>query len=197
MLNKTTISTRVSAIVSFCVLLYACSKKESNPAPTDPCAGKTIAITTTPDDAVTCNDNGKISVSVTGSTGFTYKLNSSGTYQSSSTFENLKAGSYTIFVKDGAGCEKSAAVTVASGGTAGAQFTAVKDLINAKCVSCHNATVTNGGKNWAIDCNIVDGKNDIKNRAVDLGTMPPTGPLTSSEKDIISAWITGGGGFTN
>jgi hypothetical protein len=34
-------------------------------------------------------------------------------------------------------------------------------------------------------------------RAVDEGTMPQTGPLTKDEKDIISNWITGGGGYAD
>lgn len=197
MLKYTNITKTAVSVFSACIILYACSKKDSAPTTNDPCAGKTITITTTPDDARTCDDNGKITVSATGSTGFTYKLNSNGTYQSSASFENLKAGDYTVFVKDAAGCEKSQAVKVSSSGNAGPQFTAVKDLITSKCISCHNATVSNGGKNWTVDCNIVDGKNDIKSRAVDLGTMPPTGPLSSAEKDIISSWITGGGTFTN
>jgi uncharacterized membrane protein len=136
-------------------------------------------------------------VSATGSTSFTYKLNSGGVYQSSGAFSNVAAGDYTVFAKDGAGCEKSTTVTVAGGGTAGPLFTAVKNLVVAKCQTCHNNSLANGGMNFAVECNIVKSKDRIKVRAVDEGTMPQTGPLTQAEKDIITAWITGGAGYTN
>lgn len=176
----------------------ACSKSDPSPAPpTDVCAGKTIVITATPTAATACGAKGSISATASGSTGFTYKLNSGGTYQPSGTFSDVAAGDYTMFAKDAAGCEKSVAVTVSSTGTAGATFSAVKSLVAAKCQSCHNNTTANGGMNFQVECNIVTNKTRIKVRAVDEGTMPATGPLTQAEKDIISAWITAGGGYTN
>jgi len=180
----------------------ACSKSDSSstpPAPpADVCAGKTIVITATPAAATTpCSANGSINVTASGSTGFSFKLNSAGTYQSAGTFSAVAAGDYTIFAKDGAGCEKTVIVTVASNATAGAFFASVKNLIAAKCQSCHNNTLVNGGMNFQSECNIITNKDRIKVRAVDEGTMPQTGPLTQSEKNIITDWINGGGGYTN
>jgi len=182
--------------------LFSCSK-ESNPAPpasTDPCAGKTIVITATPAASAPCSTTGTgtITVSATGSTGFTYKLNSTGAYQSSGVFNNVSPGSYTVFAKDAGGCEKSAAVTVASSGAAGPLFTAVKNLMAVTCQPCHNNTVQNGSMNWAVDCNIVQFQARIKVRAVDEGSMPQGGPqLTNTQKNIITSWINGGGKFTD
>ncbi len=85
----------------------------------------------------------------------------------------------------------------ACSGTAGPLFTAVKTLMQANCQSCHNNSIANGGMNWTVDCNIVTNKNRIKARAVDEGTMPPTGPLPQTEKDKITAWINAGGKFTD
>ena len=82
-------------------------------------------------------------------------------------------------------------------GTPGPLFTAVKTLMQANCQSCHNSSNMNGGKDWTVDCNIVANKNRIKARAVDEGTMPPTGPLPQSEKDKITAWINAGGRLTD
>lgn len=180
----------------------SCSKKDASPNPTPPppadvCAGKTITITSTPTSSTACVADGNISVAATGSTGFTFKLNSAGTYQATGTFTNITAGTYTIFAKDAAGCEKSASVTVNSNGTAGSFFTTVRNLMTAKCQSCHNNTIQNGGMNWTVDCNIVTNQARIKIRAVDLGTMPPTGSLSQSEKDIITNWINNGGKFTD
>lgn len=177
---------------------FSCSKKESSPTPpADPCAGKTITITPTVVSPTACGAEGSITIAATGSTGFTYKLNSGGTYQTAAVFNNVNAGAYTVFVKDAAGCEKSISVTVSSEGTAGPFFTAVESLISTKCQSCHNNSVQNGGMNWEVECNIVTHKANIKNRAVDLGTMPPTGPLTQAEKDIITNWINAGGNYTD
>lgn len=198
---------RISTGLSFIAFAFiisnfsACSKSDPAPAvppaPTDPCTGKTIVITPLPTAAVPCGAGGTISVTATGSTGFSYKLNTGGTYQAAGTFSNVAAGDYTLFAKDGAGCEKSVAVTVPASVTAGAQFSAVKSLVASKCQSCHNNTLANGGMNFQVECNIISNKTRIKVRAVDEGTMPQTGPLTAAEKNIISTWITGGGGYAN
>jgi cytochrome c5 len=37
----------------------------------------------------------------------------------------------------------------------------------------------------------------IKQNAVDLGTMPPTGPLAQADKDKITAWVAAGGRVTD
>jgi hypothetical protein len=188
------------AIATIVLLNFnSCSKSSPDPAPnpTDPCAGKIISLTATPTASTGCTNNGSILASATGSAGFTFKLNSAGAYQASGSFTNLASGSYTIFAKDADGCEKSTTVTV-SAGTAGTLFNQVKTLIAAKCQSCHNNTVQNGGMNWAVDCNIVTNQARIKVRAVDEGTMPAGGPpLTTGEKAIITNWITAGGLLTN
>lgn len=180
------------------LIFFSCSKKESSPTPpADPCAGKTITITPTVVSPTTCGTEGSITIAAAGSAGFTYKLNSSGAYQSAAVFNSVSAGTYTVFVKDAAGCEKSTSVTVTGEGTAGPFFTAVKNLISTKCQSCHNNTIQNGGMNWEVECNIVTHKSNIKKSAVDDGTMPTTGPLTQAEKDIITNWINAGGNYTN
>lgn len=82
-------------------------------------------------------------------------------------------------------------------GTPGPLFTAVKNLMQVNCQSCHNNSIANGGMNWTVDCNIVANKDRIKIRAVEQGTMPPTGALPQSEKDKITAWINAGGKITD
>lgn len=179
----------------------SCSKEStSTPAPvTDACAGKTITVTATPTAAGPCGGPaGSIVVSAAGSTGFTYKLNSGGTYQATGTFDNVSAGSYTVFAKDAGGCEKSTAVTVSAAGTAGPLFTAVKNLMAVTCQPCHNNTVQNGTMNWQVDCNIVQFKARIKVRAVDEGSMPQGGPeLTATQKAVITNWINAGGRYAD
>lgn len=189
----------VLAIASSIIILNACSKSSPGPAPTpDLCAGKTIVISPVVTDALPCGGDGKIKVSATGSSGFSFKLNNNGTYQTDDSFSDLAAGAYTLFAKDKDGCEKSIAVTVAAAGPSGPFFTAVKALIVSKCQpSCHNNTTQNGGMNWEKECNIVTNSARIKVRAVDEGTMPQSGPLSQADKDIITNWITAGGKYGN
>lgn len=181
--------------------IYSCSKSSPDPTPpaNDPCAGRTISVSATPTAASGCAGTGTITVSATGGTGFTYKLNSGGTYQASGIFNTVAPGSYTVFAKDASGCEGSQSVSVTTtGGTAGAKFTAVKNLLTARCVTCHNSTNTQGGMNWTVDCNIVQHRDRIKARAVDIGDMPQGGPtLSTAEKAIITDWITAGGQLNN
>ncbi|MBE7172146.1 MAG: hypothetical protein INR73_16280 [Williamsia sp.] len=83
-------------------------------------------------------------------------------------------------------------------GSAGTLFTAVKTLIQQRCVSCHNNTISNGGMNFTVDCNIITNQALIKSVAVDQNIMPPVGgPLSQTDKNKITAWITAGGAITN
>jgi hypothetical protein len=163
----------------------------------DPCVGKTIKITTVVTNVAACVGNGSIKATATGSTGFTYKLNLGGAYQTDDSFGNVAAGTYTLFAKDAGGCEQSISVTVSSAGVAGPLFTAVKNLMASKCQSCHNTSNQNGGMNWDVECNIISKADRVNTRAVTQGSMPPTGALSQADKNIISAWITAGAGYTN
>lgn len=82
-------------------------------------------------------------------------------------------------------------------GTSGPLFTAVKTLMQQKCVSCHKTGFASGGIDFTTDCNIITSQARIKVRAVDQGTMPPGGPLAQVDKDKITAWINAGGAITN
>ena len=161
-------------------------------------AGGTFTITATPSPTNGCGSNtGSINVTATGSTGFTYKLGAGGTYQASGNFTSLAEGNYTVFVKDGTGCENSQAVTVAAG-TPGPKFTAVRNLLNAKCIVCHSGPTPAGGRDWTVNCNVVTNKALINNRAVVIGDMPQGGPtLSAAEKAVITDWINAGGLLTN
>lgn len=170
---------------------------------TDPPGGSCTGVTITVNGATTENSpcepaNGKITITATGGTGaFTYSLNG-GAFQASNIFTNLAAANYVITAKDANGCTGNGNATVANL-SAGPLFSAVKTLVQANCVSCHNNTVANGGMNWTIDCNLVTFKDRIKARAVDgnPSPMPQGGLLPASERQKITDWINAGGKFTN
>jgi len=79
----------------------------------DPCAGITVAVTTTQVNPSTGLSNGSITASATGGTGFTYSINN-GTFQASGTFSNLAAGTYTITAKNSNGCIGTRQVSLVS-----------------------------------------------------------------------------------
>ena len=188
----------------------SCSKGDGNDPPPDPCAGVTVSVTGSTGSATTGQNNGSITVSASGGSGFTYSLNN-GAFQSAGTFNNLAAGTYTVVARNSSGCTGSAQFTVTTGsgttnpcnGTPGPLFTAVKAVIQANCVSCHNAGNAQGGRNWEVDCNIVNGKANIKTRAVDqAGTasqmpQPPNPALSAADRQKITDWINAGGAITN
>lgn len=192
-------------LCSIIILINACSKSSDGGGSTpDACAGVNIVVSATVANvSATGLSDGSIVATATGSTGLSFSINN-GTFQASGTFNGLAAGNYTITAKNAAGCTGSKQFTVTApaapgpcDGTAGPLFTAVKALIQANCESCHNNTIANGGMNWTVNCNIVTNKARIKARAVDEGTMPPTGPLSQADKNKITNWINAGGRITD
>lgn len=169
---------------------------------TTTCTGTTITISSNTTSAVPCGGTGgTITVTASGSTGFTYSINN-GAFQSTNTFTNLNAGNYSVIVKDANGCTQTASAAV-SEAAAGPLFTAVRNIIQANCTSCHNNSNQQGGMNWTIACNIVEQKGRIKARAVDAaGTpnqmpQPPNPPLSAADRQKIVDWINAGGTYSN
>lgn len=171
---------------------------EKSQAVTVTATGTTFTVSAAATTTSGCGSaDGSITVTASGSSGFQYKLNAGGTYGSANVFSNLAEGSYTVFVKDGTGCENSQAVNVSSGGP-GPKFSAVRTLLNTRCISCHSGATPAGGRDWTVNCNVVANKNLINNRAVIIGDMPQGGPiLSTAEKAIITNWINAGGKLTD
>ena len=165
----------------------------------NPCAGVTITISSVVTNNTPCQAaNGSITVNGTGGTGpYLYSLNG-GAFQSSNIFNGLTATFHAVTAKDANGCTGSANIAV-SDLPAGPLFTAVRNVLQANCVSCHNSTLSEGGMNWTVDCNIVNFKDRINERAVNTNpsSMPPTGLLPASERTKITNWINAGGRFTD
>ena len=106
-----------------------CTKSQSFTV-NDICTAKTITITATIVNAATGVSNGSITAAASGSTGFTYQLNS-GAFQASGTFTGLAIGNYNITAKDVDGCLKTQSFTVA-------------DICTAKTITV-SATIVNAG----------------------------------------------------
>jgi hypothetical protein len=84
---------------------------------------------------VICHDaeTGSVSVSASGGAGFfAYSINGGFTYQSSSTFNNLPAGNYTVTIKDAANCMSSKPFSIS-------QPSGIHAIVGVLNVTCHGA----------------------------------------------------------
>lgn len=82
---------------------------------------------------VTCGPVDDGTITITASAGvlpYEYSIDGGLTYQPSNFFDFLSAGTYTVFVRDGAGCEVSTTVTV------GSLSTVVIDMVDGTDVTC-------------------------------------------------------------
>jgi hypothetical protein len=163
---------------------------------TNPCTNTSIVINEAVANAIPCETTpaGSITVTASGSTGFTYNING-GIYQSSNVFSGLSTGSYTIGVKDVNGCSNTKDVTV-SNASQGVNFTNVRNIINTSCGGCHLNGASSGGENFDDNCNIVAKWDRINLRCVTQGNMPPSG-LSTTQKAQITAWVNAGHKFSD
>ncbi len=168
------------------------------------CANTTITlaftiVNTTP--CLTAANNGSITVTATGSTGFTYNVNG-GAYQAGNVFASLTAGNYLIGVKDANGCTKTQTATVGVV-PQGTTFAPVRALISARCSGsgCHMNGGSAAGYNFDTDCNVVKYWSQINGACVTgaLKKMPlsPQPALTAAEKQTITNWVNAGHLYTN
>lgn len=79
----------------------------------DPCAGVTVTVTAVKTDATPGQNNGTITATAAGGTGFTYSLNG-GAFQSSGSFTGLAVGTHTIAAKNSNGCLGTTQVNIIS-----------------------------------------------------------------------------------
>lgn len=168
----------------------------------NPCTNTNITIISAIVNVVPCSttaNNGKITVTASGSSGYTYNING-GAYQASNIFGNLAAGTYTVGVKDLNGCTKTASAVV---GTAarGPLFAEVRTLITNRCggSSCHMNGGNKAGYNFDNDCSIVTAWSAIRSSCVTSNSMPnpPQPLLTAAEKQKITDWINAGHTYGN
>jgi hypothetical protein len=169
---------------------------------TNPCSNTNIVISASTTGVIPCSspaNNGSITVTASGSSGYTYNINS-GAYQASGTFNNLAAGTYTIGVKDANGCTNTTSATVAAK-PSGPLYAAVKALVTTRCSGsgCHTNGGNAAGYNFDTDCNILNNWSKINSAGVTNGSMPksPQSKLTAAEKQEITDWINAGHTYNN
>ncbi len=148
----------------------------------------TVTFTTQLTDSGCGTSDGAISVSVTGGDGnYTYKFDE-GNFSSSSQKGSLAAGSHSVTVKDGSGCEVTENVSVLSGVS---YASSVKTIIDTECATsgCHVSGT--GRQNFTVFATVQANAAGIKSRT-QSGDMPRNGTLSQEEKDLIACWVDDG-----
>jgi hypothetical protein len=138
----------LSAVVSSFVISSCNGGGGDPPPPNNPCSGVTVSVTATTTNPTFGNNNGSISASANGGSGFTFSLNG-GTFQSSGSFTNLAAGTYTITAKNSNGCTGTGNFTLsAPNPCAGVTITVTGTTTN---------PTTQGGTNGSINATATGG----------------------------------------
>jgi hypothetical protein len=184
-----------SILLMSILLMYivnSCKKGDSTPPPppVDPCAGVIVTVNASKVDAITGQTNGSITVTSPVGSGITYSVNN-GTYQSSTNFNNLGTGTYTITTKTAAGCTGTTSITINGFGP---KYYLVRNIVMGYCGPCHLSGGVSGGVSLDTDANIIAKWDRIKARAVDNlpSVMPQSGPLTAADKQKITDWVNAG-----
>lgn len=160
------------------------------------CPNIALPITTTP--TIKCENTGFGTITFNPSGGvapYTYSI-TPGVFQSSASFTNLVFGTYNYTVKDALGCTKDGSLNIGYG-SRGPKFASVVGLLEQRCNSCHGGSNNQGNFNFSDDCSIISKAALINLRVVVQGTMPQSGPLSATEKAIITNWINAGGSYNN
>jgi len=124
------------------LIIGSCGKSGSTPPPPDPCSGVTITVNgTVSNPTATGVADGSINATASGSTGITFSLNG-GAFQTSGSFSNLSAGTYTIIAKNGNGCSGSSSFTLtAANPCAGVIITVNAVLTNPASPGANNGNI--------------------------------------------------------
>jgi hypothetical protein len=180
--------------------LFGCKKTDTIATapivtPVDPCIGITINPAVDKGFTISGQSLGTITVTAPIGSGFTYSITGT-TFQGSTNFSNLAAGSYTVTAKNANSCVGTTSVTINS---YGAKFYEVRKIVNGYCGPCHLNGTISGGRNFDADNSIVAAWDRIKARTVDglPSFMPQGGQLTALDKQKIVDWVNAGHLTTN
>lgn len=164
-----------------------CTKEETNIVLTSPDSPTATVSATNPDTSCE-TDNGSITVQSSGGIGEKqYSINGT-TFQASNIFASIRAGNYTVTVKDEGECSVQVNATVPN--ETGISYTGnVLAVFQSNCLlsGCH-LNNANGRGNWGIYAEAKDKAALIKSRT-QAGTMPPGGGLPQAERDLIACWV--------
>ena len=169
------------------LLLFILNSCNDSSEETDPCLnGPQLGVDNVL-ASIEGKSSGEITVSATGGKSpYMYSLDGT-TFQSSDTFTGLSGDDYTVTVKDANDCTDTEIATVSE---ISEVFYAnqIRPIIDANCQipNCHGSN--SSIPTWAT-------YNDVKAKAVRIKirtgakTMPPTGPLSDTDIELIANWV--------
>jgi hypothetical protein len=174
----------LATITGVVLFLNSCSDSGDDP---DPCLnGPEISVDETK-ASVEGKETGEIIVSASGgSAPYMYSIDGTN-FQNDGTFSNLGADDYTVVVKDASECTDSEMATVDE---IPEVFYAnqIRPILDA---NCQNSNCHGGNANIPTFATYADvqAKADRIKARTGAGTMPPSGPLASSDVQLISDWV--------
>lgn len=120
-----------------------------------------------------------ITVSASGGTGaYNYKLNS-GSYQSSNTFTNVAAGTYTVTVQDARSCTGTANITITQ--PAPAFFISLVSKTNVSCNGANNGTIQVQGNYGTAPYKFKRGNGNYSSNSLFTNLAPGTYTITAKD----------------
>jgi len=137
------LATKATFCIAFIIgLLFSCKHEIPESLGAD-CLKTNITVSGTVTNASSSTaTDGRITVTATGGTGFTYSLNNSA-FQSSGTFSNLAVGSYAVIARTNSGCIGSSQFTVSNGDAcAGEPINITGTLINASSATSSDGSIS-------------------------------------------------------
>lgn len=144
-------------------------------------------------DSQCFNDNGSISISVSGGTA-PYQLKiDNGNYGSVSTFPNLANGNHTVIIKDANDCQRTMIVAVPRANTGVSYSKDIVPILDRSCnfSGCHGAGTS--GRDWTKYSDVKSKAFDIKTRTSNRSMPIGSGPfLSTQEIQQIACWVDDG-----
>ncbi|MFY0591314.1 hypothetical protein [Roseivirga sp.] len=183
------------SLIAIAMISFACGNDGGGDEQPDPCATPVVISVTSNINATAGQSDGAFTVSATGgSGGFEFSVDG-GSFQTSGTFTDLAAGTYTVTARGTSGCSNTLQVTIDENAVVQVSFAAdVLPILETRCATsgCH---VAGGNAPFAIN-----GFSDAQPRAARFKvrvagrTMPPAGAtaLTDAQINNIVAWVDGG-----
>ena len=166
------------------LMLNSCSESDDDP---NPCLGDLLVSVDNVIASVEGKSTGEITASASGGAGpYMFSIDGSN-FQSDGTFTDVSAGSYTVTVKDANDCTDAESSTVAE----------VKEVFYANQIrpildnNCQTSNCHGDNQNIPTFATYDDVKaraDRIKARTTAM-TMPPSGPLSDGDINLIADWV--------
>ncbi|MBY0433992.1 MAG: hypothetical protein K2U26_07775 [Cyclobacteriaceae bacterium] len=149
------------------------------------------AAVSTSADSQCLTDNGAIMIAPSGGEEpYQVKLGNT-TFGTSTSFTNLKHGTYVLYIKDSNDCQRTVNATVERGRTSISYANDISPIVTTNCTlsGCHDAGT--GSRDYTNFSNVKSAALSIKTRTGNR-TMPLGRVLTQNQIDLIACWVDDG-----